>query len=182
MNTRGLEEEDIPRVARWNVELHEDEGSVVMSVDAAAERLRRWIAKGVFRGVIFIADGIPIGYALYEHRPAEADPRSGETVYLRQFFIARESRRQGRGTAAFRLLVRERVPGSARVVLDVKVSNPSGQRFWESLGFEATCVAYELPQATPDGNWSRESGMGRIPPGRLIGSRLGDVALRILGE
>lgn len=148
MNGKALSEQDIPQVAQWNVQLHEDEGSTPMSVDAAAERIRRWLANDVFRGVIFIADNTPIGYALYEHRPAEADQRSTESVYIRQFFITRDSRRQRQGTAAFQLLVNELVPRSAKVILEVKVSNPAGRRFWESLGFEATDVVYELPEAT----------------------------------
>ena len=71
MNTRALEERDVLQVAQWNVELHEDEGSTPMSVDGAAERIRRWISDGAFRGAIFIADGIPIGYALYEELQTE---------------------------------------------------------------------------------------------------------------
>ena len=33
VNARALEKQDIPQVAQWNVQLHEDEGSPPMSVD-----------------------------------------------------------------------------------------------------------------------------------------------------
>ena len=69
MRVRTLEEKDIQNVARWNVQLHTDEGSIPMSVDAAAERIRSWISNGLFRGAIFIVDGIEIGYVLYGYRP-----------------------------------------------------------------------------------------------------------------
>ena len=50
----------------------------------------------------------------------------------------------GSKTAAFKTFVRELVPKNANVVLEVKESNPSGQRFWESLSFRPIGVAYEL--------------------------------------
>ena len=144
MDIRAIEEEDLPLLAQWNVQLHEDEGSTPMTVDAAAERMQRWLDVGTFEGAIFLVDESPVGYLLYEHRPVHPDQRGGESVYVRQFFIARESRRQGRGTHAFKTFLRELVPRGANVMLDVKVSNEPGQRFWESLGFGAKSVAYEL--------------------------------------
>ena len=144
MNLREIEESDITQVARWNVQLHEDEGSIPLSVDAAAERLRRWFAAGRFQGVIFLVGGNPIGYLLYELRPVHADLRAGESVYIRQFFISRESRRQGHGSVAIRSFLRDQVSEIASVVLDVKATNPSGQQFWQSLGFKAKSVAFEL--------------------------------------
>ncbi len=89
MNARALERQDIPQVAQWNVQLHEDEGSPPMSVDAATKRLRRWFEDGTFQGAIFLADGKSVGYVLYEHRPVHADQRAAECVYVRQFFISR---------------------------------------------------------------------------------------------
>ena len=144
VNVRPLDKQDLPQVAQWNVQLHEDEGSPPLSVDAAAKRLRRWFEDGTFQGAIFLGDGHPVGYVLYEHRPVHADQRAAHRVYVRQFFISRESRREGTGTAAFETFVRKLVPKNVNVVLEVKESNSSGQRFWESLSFKPIGVAYEL--------------------------------------
>jgi predicted acetyltransferase len=144
VNARALKEHDIPQVAEWNVQLHEDEGSSPLSVEAATKRLQRWFEDGTFQGAIFLVDGNSVGYALYEHQPVHGDQRAAKSVYVRQFFICRESRREGKGTAAFTTFVREFVPKSANVVLEVKESNPSGQRFWESLAFKPKSVTYEL--------------------------------------
>ena len=45
---------------------------------------------------------------------------------------------------AFETFLRELIPKHVNVVLEVKESNPSGQRFWESLSFKPVGVAYEL--------------------------------------
>jgi GNAT superfamily N-acetyltransferase len=140
---RTIEKNEISQVAQWNVQLHEDEHSIPMSVDAARQRIRRWLEEGTFEGVIFLLEGQAIGYLLYELRPTHPDQRGGASVYVRQFFIAREARRKGRGTAAFRAFVDELVPSDTHLMLDVKRSNPAAQRFWESLGFQAKSVSYE---------------------------------------
>lgn len=118
-----------------------------MSVDTAAERIQRWFDAGTFQGAIFLVDEKAIGYLLYEHRPVHVDLRASESVYIRQFFISRESRRKGHVTKAFETFLRELVPEQASVSLDVKVSNPSGQRFWETLGFVAKRIAYECDRS-----------------------------------
>ena len=82
LNARTLEKQDIPQVAQWNVQLHEDEASPPMSVDAATKRLRRWFEDGTFQGAIFLADGKSVGYVLYEHRPVHADHMTGAVRHL----------------------------------------------------------------------------------------------------
>jgi GNAT superfamily N-acetyltransferase len=140
---RAIEQREIAQVARWNVQLHEDENSPPMSIDAASQRIRRWLEERTFKGVVFVVDGKAVGYLLYALRPIHPDERGEASVYVRQFFIARESRRHGYGTQAFRAFVAEWVPADSKVMLDVKVSNPAGQGFWESLGFESKSVSYE---------------------------------------
>jgi ribosomal protein S18 acetylase RimI-like enzyme len=147
VNARALGDQDIPQLAKWNVQLHEDEGSTPMSVEAATERIRRWLDANTFQGAVFVVDEKAVGYLLYEHRPVHADLRASESVYVRQFFISRESRRRGHGTKAFETFLRELVPERANVILDVKTSNGPGQRFWETLGFAAKSIAYELDRS-----------------------------------
>ena len=59
-----------------------------------------WLSGGEYRAVLFERDSQPVAYALYR---ADADA----SIYLRQFFVAREHRRQGIGVAAIELLVGE---------------------------------------------------------------------------
>ena len=115
-----------------------------MSIEDAESRLRRWLGEETFKGVIFLEADELIGYLLYEDRPVHPDQRSAATVYVRQFFVAREHRRTGFGRAAFEMFVRDLVPSRTSVVLEVKASNPAGQQFWESLGFKAESIAFEL--------------------------------------
>jgi len=94
--------------------------------------------------VIILVKKEPVGYVIYEHRAVQPDSRDRESVYIRQFFISREARRKGFGTTAFRLFLATTVPEGICVRLNVKASNPTGQRFWESLGFESENIEYEL--------------------------------------
>ncbi len=114
-----------------------------MSEDAAETRLRRWLKTGKFRAVVFVVDDTEIGYLLYELRPVHDDQRSSESVYLRQFFISRDSRRKGLGTAAIKTFLREIVPSTASLVLEVKTSNPDAHQFWKNIGFESVSTFYE---------------------------------------
>ncbi len=143
MNFRPITQEDILRIASWNIELHEDEGSVPMSNTQAMERLAQWLASGRFHGMVFILDDVDVGYVLYELQAANPDLRNSvDSVYVRQFYITRENRRSGLGTEAFRCFLGE--VGEKRVTLEVKATNPNGQRFWESLGFAPQEIAYQL--------------------------------------
>ena len=65
-------------------------------------------------------------------------------VYLRQFYIEREMRGQGLGTAAFRALAAEHFPPGCRVVIDVLASNPRGHDFWRHVGFQPYCTTMHL--------------------------------------
>jgi len=143
MNFRPIELEDIPRIAIWNVELHEDEGSVPMSIRNATERLVNWLSGDRFRGMVFSVGGVEVGYILFELLDADVGLRgSTDSIYVRQFYISRESRRSGLGTEAFRCFLGE--IGTKRVTLEVKATNPDGQRFWESLGFISQEISYQL--------------------------------------
>lgn len=64
-----------------------------------------------------------------------------QVVYVRQFYIEREHRRRGLGTTAFAALQAARFPAAQTISLDVLATNPSGQRFWERLGFEPYFVS-----------------------------------------
>lgn len=143
MEMRPLEQTDVPRVAIWNVELHEDEASSPMGIADAEVRLHSWLSNSKFQGMIFAVEGIEVGYILFEVQDATSDLRgSSESIYVRQFYIARESRRRGYGKKAFRQFLSE--VGDKRMTLDVKATNPAGRKFWESIGFIPQHIAYQL--------------------------------------
>lgn len=144
MGIKVFTESEISLVAKWNKQLHEDEASEPMTIEAAEERYRRWIRDGAFKGAIFVVNEKSVGYVIYEHRTVKPDYRDNECIYIRQFFIAREARRKGYGTLAFRFDLDTIVPNNAGVKLNVKASNPSGQLLWESLGFKPENIEYEF--------------------------------------
>lgn len=143
MQLEKIKVEDIPQIARWNIELHEDEGSTPMTNAGAEARLRKWLTDDSFQVLIITVDGRAVGYLLYQIVPPTPDIRgSVESVYIRQFYIIREARRFGYGRNAIEFLTQQVLHETHPLHLDVKVTNPGGQKFWESLGFVAGHVAY----------------------------------------
>ena len=136
--------QDVPLLARMNRQLIEDEGSRnPMDEAALAERMRGWLA-GEYTAVLFMRGEAIVGYALYQMRPDEYFPQQ-RYVYLRQLYVAREARRQGVGSAAFRLLREQCFPHSTPVMLDVLEHNATGRAFWEALGFRPYVTTMLLP-------------------------------------
>jgi len=143
MQLEQLKTEDIPRIARWNIKLHEDEGSTPMTIEGAEIRLRKWLTDDSFQVLVITVEGQSVGYLIYQVIPATPDIRgSVESIYLRQFYIIRKARRSGHGKNAIKLFTQQILDDTQPLRLDVKVSNPGAQKFWESLGFVAEHVAY----------------------------------------
>lgn len=76
-----------------------------------------------------------VGYALYQHRSDEFFPER-RIIYLRQFLIEREHRRQGLGRSALRQLFATRFPSPCTVVVDVLMANARGVEFWKAVDFQ----------------------------------------------
>lgn len=129
---------DIPLLAEMNRRLIEDEASRNRMTLAELEARMQGFLESGWRVVIIENDG-PVGYALFQFRPDEYDA-DGTEVYLRQFFIEREHRRQGIGRKAYQALVADWFPADATIVLDVLAANPEARRFWESMGLKAYCT------------------------------------------
>lgn len=92
-------ESDLDLLARLNKQLIEDEQhDNPMNVDELKERMRQFLNTH-YKAYLFKAGDDVKGYALVDH--------SRDPLYLRHFFICRDSRRQGLGTAAFHLLLQE---------------------------------------------------------------------------
>jgi GNAT superfamily N-acetyltransferase len=126
---------DVPLLARMNQHLREDEQSRwVLTIEQLEGRMRGLLEDG-YTAAIFEKDQISIAYALY--RPVEGG------IYLRQFFVSRDYRRQGIGREAIQTLLAEVWPPDARITLDVLVQNQPAADFWKVLGFSEYAITLE---------------------------------------
>ncbi|MFC5406578.1 GNAT family N-acetyltransferase [Cohnella soli] len=96
-----------------------------MDVEQLRERMRGFINTD-YRAYAFEISGETIGYALVNH--------TSKPVYLRQFFICRNSRRHGYGKLAFEKLLE--VLETKNIDIEVMHWNNTGYAFWKSLGFK----------------------------------------------
>jgi putative acetyltransferase len=153
MHYRYATADDIASLARMNHALIRDEGHRNrMSVAELEARMAEWLG-GEYRAVLIEDAGPPIGYALYR--------RDAEHVYLRQFFVAPESRRRGVGRAAIQWLRQHAWSGENRIRVEVLVGNSAGIAFWRAVGFEDYCLTLEL-EASGNAGKSTESDGGRV--------------------
>jgi GNAT superfamily N-acetyltransferase len=137
---------DAPLLADINRQLIEDEwGGGGMSLEGLEARMRRWIADDEYRALLFLRDGATAAYAL-----VSVDE---DSAYVRHFFVLPAHRGAGVGRAAIETLLREVIPPTARVTLDVLARNTAGHGFWRSVGFSDYAIRMErLPSegtATP---------------------------------
>jgi len=123
-------EEDLDLLAALNKQLIEDERhDNPMNVQELKERMRLFL-RTEYKAYLFKDRKGVRGYALVNHKR--------NPLYLRHFFICRDSRRQGLGTAAFRLLLEHL--GTGTIDVEVMFANKPGYAFWKSLGFEERSV------------------------------------------
>src|SRR5205823_3421341 len=88
---------DVPLLAQMNHQLIRDEGHEnPMTSPELAARMKRWL-QSECRGVLFEHERNVVAYALYRSDPG--------WIYLRQFFVHRNHRRQGIGRAAMEILL-----------------------------------------------------------------------------
>jgi len=149
---------DLNLLAEWNHQLIRDEGHRnPMTVPELRQRMAGWLAldRGTkvesfqeagsaetrtipaeYVSVIFSRQGQPVAYALYRETRDE--------IYLRQFFVRRDMRRQGIGRRAFQFLREEIWSNSKRLTVEVLVANTAGTAFWRSLGYQDYCLMLEI--------------------------------------
>ncbi len=134
LNYREAGASDVDLLARLNQQLIRDEGHRnPMTLPELKERMARWLA-GEYKVVLFERGGETLGYTLFRHEP--------EHVYIRQFFVEPEFRRQGVGRTAMDWLCNNAWDGS-RIRLDVLVGNETAIAFWRSVGFHDYCITME---------------------------------------
>ncbi|MCL6591342.1 MAG: GNAT family N-acetyltransferase [Firmicutes bacterium] len=127
-------DEDLDLLAVLNKQLIEDEKhDNKMNVEQLRERMKGFINSN-YKAYLFEKDSKTIGYALVDH--------TRKPLYLRQFFICRDVRRQGYGKTTFNklweLLKTE--------IIDIEVMswNERGIGFWRSLGFKDRSIYMRL--------------------------------------
>ena len=130
---------DAALLARLNQLLIRDEGHRNrMTLDQLEDRRRSWLG-GQYEAVLFEDGSGPVGYALFARQP--------DHIYLRQFYVVSERRRQGIGRSAIEWLLANTWKGSPRIRLDVLTGNAQGIGFWKALGFAEYCITMERDSA-----------------------------------
>ena len=134
--------EDIALLASWNQQLIADEGSSNrMDVPELENRMKEWLRDGGYSAILFSRGAFVVAYALFR----ESADRS---IFLRQFFVARDRRQRGIGKAAMTVLFEEVWPGK-KVYVECLVGNPGGLAFWRSLGFADHTITMERDASQP---------------------------------
>ena len=128
--------EDAALLSQMNKHLIEDEKSTnPMTVEELEERMRGFLSVE-YSAYFFMQDENVVGYALVKD--------TEKPLYLRQFFIEREYRRQHLGRQAFHLLLDYLQTDTINI--DVLPWNEPGLRFWESLGVTPTCISMQYKE------------------------------------
>jgi GNAT superfamily N-acetyltransferase len=127
---------DLDLLAAWNHQLIRDEGHRnAMTVSQLRDRMEEWLG-GEYRAVLFGPQAAPVAYALYRESAAE--------IYLRQFFVRRDRRREGIGRAAMEILRHQVWPRHKRLTVEVLTANARAVRFWRSIGYLDYCLTLEI--------------------------------------
>ena len=122
---------DVPKLALLNKQLIDDEKSDnPMNVSELENRMKGFLETD-YSAYFFIEDSQIIGYALIKN--------TSNPVYLRQFLIDRNYRKQHYGTQAFQMLLQ--YLDIKEIDLEVLPWNKDGLAFWKHCGFNETCIA-----------------------------------------
>jgi ribosomal protein S18 acetylase RimI-like enzyme len=108
-----------------------------MTLNQLAQRMKKWLSSD-YQAFLFFKNGGVFGYCLFF--------KTKEYVYIRQFYIEKNSRRVGLGKKAMNLLRKNVWKKDKRLRLDVLVTNLRGISFWKAVGFKDYCLTMELNQ------------------------------------
>jgi ribosomal protein S18 acetylase RimI-like enzyme len=135
INYRFATGADSPVLASMNQQLIRDEGHRNrMTVSELEKRMRGWLASD-YRAVLFERNRTAAGYALFRNEP--------DYIYLRQFYVQPEFRRQRIGRAAMEWLVANAWTPAERIRIEVLAGNAAGIDFWRALGFRDYALTME---------------------------------------
>jgi ribosomal protein S18 acetylase RimI-like enzyme len=106
-----------------------------MTIRRLTQRMKKWLSSD-YQAFLFLNKDKVFGYCLFV--------KTKEYVYIRQFYIKRDSRRLGLGKKTIGLLRKTVWEKDKRLRLDVLVTNLRGISFWKSVGFKDYCLTMEL--------------------------------------
>ena len=130
---------DVPLLAGFNKQLIvEEKHRNCMTPPELEDRMRTWLSTGEYQAVLFLQDDHPAGYALFR--------RDGADIYLRQFLVCTEFRRQGLGRAAIAWLRTRAWQAAPRIRVEALIHNAPAITFYRALGFGDYCLTMELEQ------------------------------------
>ena len=136
MHWREATENDARLLAEMNHQLIEDENQRdSLTLPDLCERMREWLS-GEYSAILFEMEERPVAYALYHYQD--------DFLYLRQFFVNRDKRRQGIGRHAVEILVKEVFPPDKRLVVTALSDNQNAIKFWRAVGFSDYCLSLEI--------------------------------------
>lgn len=125
---------DIELLADLNRQLIEDEEyDVRLSIEKLKERMSGFLENG-YKAFLFKEHNEVRGYALVDFKR--------EPLYLRHYFICRDCRRLGYGTACLKKLLS--MLGTDRLDIEVMFWNDRGYEFWKSVGFKERSIYMRL--------------------------------------
>ncbi len=125
---------DLELLADLNRQLIEDEKyDVRLSIEKLKERMSGFLENG-YKAFLFKENNKVRGYALVDFKR--------EPLYLRHYFICRDCRRQGYGTACLKQLLS--VLGTDTLDIEVMFWNSRGYEFWKSFGFKERSIYMRL--------------------------------------
>jgi ribosomal protein S18 acetylase RimI-like enzyme len=125
---------DIGALAELNRLLIEDEKyDVRLSIEKLRERMSGFLENG-YKAYFFKEHNELRGYALVDSKR--------EPLYLRHYFICREYRRSGYGTACLKRLLA--VLRADSMDIEVMHWNKRGYGFWKSFGFKERSIYMRL--------------------------------------
>lgn len=137
---RVCRDEDLDLLAILNKQLIEDEKhDNKMNVDQLKVRMKGFIHSD-YQAYLFEEGSKTIGYALVDH--------TRKPLYLRQFFICRDVRRQGYGKTTFYKLLE--LIKTETIDIEVMSWNESGIEFWSSLGFKERSIYMRFDKTAPN--------------------------------
>ena len=132
---REAGETDIPLIVKMNIQLIVDENhSNPICVNDLEIRMGKWL-KADYRAFVVELNNHIQGYCLFRD--------DGDYIYIRQLFIAKESRSKGFGKS-FVYWLQSHIWPKKRTRMEVLVANPNGMAFWRKIGFVDYCLTMEM--------------------------------------
>lgn len=129
--------DDLSLLTQMNRKLVQDEQhrNRFMTMSELEERMRGFLM-GKYRAVIFENGGETLAYALFCDE--------GDHIYLRQFFVDRNRRKQGIGRKAVEILKEDVWPKDKRITVGILSHNKVGYAFWKAVGFNDYAIELEM--------------------------------------